>query len=102
MVLRIRDGSKTLKEWFGVSVASDVTLADLFSDFSSGTLDGNRELRSEYQSVFANVRVAKSPTDTFTIVQADSIVEDVVSVLGDQGFIHPVFIKTVFSSGLSF
>ena len=60
VVLRIRDGCKTIKEWYGVSIAGEITLSDVFADFASGTLDGKKELHLEYQTVFANVSVGKS------------------------------------------
>ena len=80
VVLRIRDGSKTIKEWCGIPVPRSSTLADVFADFSSGKNDGEKSLDPKYDTVV--VRVGKSKSDSFTKVQSNSVIDDVTSLLG--------------------
>ena len=39
VVVRIRKGAEIVKDWFGVRCAENLTLADLFEEFRSGSLD---------------------------------------------------------------
>ena len=39
---------RSLKPWYGVSVPSEVTIADIYSEFSSGIIGKEKALESEY------------------------------------------------------
>ena len=81
VVLQIRSSGEILKKWFGVYVLSESTLADVYTEFSSGSL-GGLPIPHEFQTVVAKVHIGKT-SDSFVSVQPETKVVDVVSILVD-------------------
>ena len=82
VVLQIKSDGKILKKWFGVNVVAESTLADIYAQFSSGSLDGGLSIPLEFQTVVAKVQVGKTSSGSFVSVQPETNVVDLVSILG--------------------
>ena len=77
VVLQIKSDGKILKKWFGVNV-----VADIYAQFSSGSLDGGLSIPLVFQTVVAKVQVGKTSSGSFVSVLPKTNVVDVVSILG--------------------
>ena len=78
---QIRAQSRVLKNWYGCSVAEQVTLIDLYNQYASGQLDNSEAIPAE----FATSRVACSlgrNKREMVMVSPDVAVEEAVSTLG--------------------
>ena len=49
-VLQIRSLGKILNPWYACNVAKNATLSDVYSEFSSGSLDQGMPLPEKYQT----------------------------------------------------
>ena len=84
VILQIRSGAKVLKPWYGCVVPETSTVADVFTDFSSGAIEragSGNAISDEYRTAFVEARVGKTKTD-LTHVSPQCCVSDVVSYLG--------------------
>ena len=48
IVINISQKARCLKPWYGVSVPSEMTIADIYSEFSSGIIGKEKAPESEY------------------------------------------------------
>lgn len=83
VVLRVRDGVKMLKPWYACNVPETATVADVFSELSSGLLDGSNPLPEEYRTTSVEAIIGRSPSTLETRVSCSTKVSDVVSCLGN-------------------
>ena len=61
--VRIRSGAKVLKPWYGCVVPETSTVADVFTDFSSGAIEragSGNAIPDEYRTAFVEARVGKT------------------------------------------
>ena len=66
VILQIRSGAKVLKPWYGCVVPETSTVADVFTDFSSGAIEragSGNAIPDEYRTAFVMARVGKTKTD---------------------------------------
>ena len=87
VVVRIRKGAEIVKDWFGVRCAENLTLADLFEEFRSGSLDHKPPL--ELNKTTLSVSVGQKKTDLLTKLSPDVSLGEALPCLGN--FIDMVY-----------
>ena len=81
VVVRIRKGAEIVKDWFGVRCAENLTLADLFEEFRSGSLDHKPPL--ELNKTTLSVSVGQKKTDLLTKLSPDVSLGEALPCLGN-------------------
>ena len=81
VVVRIRKGAEIVKDWFGVRCAENLTLADLFEEFRSGSLDHKPPL--ELNKTALSVSVGQKKTDLLTKLSPDVSLGEALPCLGN-------------------
>ena len=81
---KIRSGAKVLKPWYGCVVGEGSTIADVFTDFSSGVFElagSGNAIPDEYRTSCIEARAGKNKAAMIQ-VSPQCTVSDVVSTLG--------------------
>ena len=83
VIIRVRDGAKILKPWFGCTVPEVSTIADVFTQFSSGVLDNSAPLPDEYRTTSVEASIGKSPLSIYVKISCNVTVNEAVAILGN-------------------
>ena len=83
VIAQIRQGAKVLKSWYARCVVpGNSTIADLFRQFSDGSLDNGDPIDDSASTSCVQCSVGGGKTVDKTSVSPDSPVDDTVSALG--------------------
>ena len=81
VILQIRCAVRVLKSWYGCVVTSGSSVADVYTDYSSGTLDHGEPVPEEYRNSSVIARFGNNRVD-LTQVSSSFEVGEAVSALG--------------------
>ena len=81
MILQIRNGTKVVKAWYGCVVNESCTLSDVYTEYSSGKLDGALPIPEELLGAAVEAFVGPNKC-SLTRVNCECTVGDAVSALG--------------------
>lgn len=81
VILQIRCAARVLKPWYGCVVPNGSSVADVYTDYSSGTLDHGEPVPEEYRNSSIIARIGKNRVD-LTQVSSSCQVGEAVSALG--------------------
>ena len=79
LVLQIRRGARVIKDWYGCTVPESITLADVYTLYSSGELDRSEALPQN--SGMITCQAGKNKRELFR-VSSEAPVGEVVGCLG--------------------
>ena len=81
IIVQIRSGAQVLKQWYGCVINESCTLSDVYTEFSSGRIDGSLPLPDEYLGTAVEAFVGPKKTE-LTRVNCECTVGDTISALG--------------------
>ena len=81
MVVQIRSGAKILKLWYGCVISESCTLPDVYTEFSSGRINGGLPVPEEYLGTAIQAFLGPKKTD-LTPVNCECTVREAMSALG--------------------
>ena len=81
IIVQIRSGAKVLKPWYGCVINESCTLSDVYTEFSSGKLDGSLPAPDEYLGTAVEAFVGPKKTE-LTRVNCECTVGETISALG--------------------
>ena len=81
IIIQIRSGAKILKPWYGCVISESCTLSDVYTEFSSGRIDGGLPVPDEYLGTAIQAFLGPKKTE-LTPVNSECTVGEAISVLG--------------------
>ena len=80
IIVQIRSGPKILKPWYGCIISESYTLSDIYTEFSSGRIDGGLPVPDEYLGKAVQAFLGPKKTE-LTPVNSKCTVGEAISVL---------------------
>ena len=81
IIVQVRSGAKLLKLWYGCVINESCTLSDVYTEFSSGKLDGGLPVPDEYLGAAVEASVGPKKTELIR-VSCECPLGETVSALG--------------------